>query len=159
MKVRFTRWYNAVLTALLSLLGYGCSFDEPEEYGAPVYEYGVPYADYTVKGTATDEAGNPIQGIKTALKTIPEAAPEYAMGIDSTNTDAAGKFELQTRGFWGLRDLKLVAEDVDGEAGGGAFQSDTIRVDDLQMQKVEDGKSWYEGKFELKADIKLKEKQ
>ena len=25
MKVRFNRWYNAVLTALLTMLGYGCS--------------------------------------------------------------------------------------------------------------------------------------
>ena len=60
MKVRFNRWYNAVLTALLSMLGFSCSSDEPEEYGPIVLEYGVPHADYIVKGTVTDETGTPI---------------------------------------------------------------------------------------------------
>ena len=157
MKVRFYRWYNAVLTALLAMLGYGC--EEPmDEYGTPV-EYGVPSADYIVRGTVTDESGNPIQGIKTTLKAIPDEAPEYTQGIDSINTDAAGKFELQTRWYAGIPDLKLIAEDIDGEAGGGAFQSDPVLLGDLQMQNVEDGQGWYEGKFELKADIRLKKKE
>ena len=48
MKVRFYRWYNAVLTALLSMLGYGCSSSEDplDMYGAPV-EYGAPHGRYS----------------------------------------------------------------------------------------------------------------
>lgn len=50
MKVRFNRWYNAVLTALLSMLGYSCSSDDiVDEYGVPV-EYGVPTAHFIMKG-------------------------------------------------------------------------------------------------------------
>ena len=71
MKVRFNRWYNAVLTALLSMLGYSCSSDDiVDEYGVPV-EYGVPTAHFIMKGTVTDEAGTPIQGIKATLKVMP----------------------------------------------------------------------------------------
>ena len=41
MKVRFVHWYNAVLTALLSMIGYGCSTtsNEPEMYGTPTADY------------------------------------------------------------------------------------------------------------------------
>ena len=47
MKLRSHRWYNAVLAALLSMLGYGCSSsDEPVEYG-------TPHADYMIKGQVT----------------------------------------------------------------------------------------------------------
>ena len=71
MKVRFNRWYNAVLTTLLSMLGYGCSFEEPMDmYGTAVMEYGVPNADYIVMGQVTDETGTPVQGIKTSLKIV-----------------------------------------------------------------------------------------
>ena len=70
MKVRFNRWYNAVLTALLSMLGFSCSLDEPDEYGSTPVEYGTPHADYILKGTVTDEVGAPIKGIKTSLKEV-----------------------------------------------------------------------------------------
>ena len=40
MKVRFNRWYNAVLTALLSMLGFGCSSEEPMDMYGPPVEYG-----------------------------------------------------------------------------------------------------------------------
>ena len=73
MKVRFNRWYNAVLTTLLSMLGYSCSLtnDEPDMYGS-ILMYGVvnPDATYEVKGTVTDEGGTPVEGIKTAVKFV-----------------------------------------------------------------------------------------
>ena len=95
MKVRFNRWYNAVLTALLSMLGYSCSSDDiVDEYGVPV-EYGVPTAHFIMKGTVTDEAGTPIQVIKATLKVMPYQQPEHAYGIDSTMTDAACKYQIE----------------------------------------------------------------
>ena len=61
MKVRFNRWYNAVLTALLSMLGFGCSSSEDQTY---VAMYGAPADRFQIRGQVTDEAGTPIQGIK-----------------------------------------------------------------------------------------------
>ena len=49
MKVRFNRWYNAVLTALLSILGFGCSSEEPMDMYGPPVEYGTPQADFILK--------------------------------------------------------------------------------------------------------------
>ena len=134
MKVRFNRWYNAVLTALLSMLGFSCSLDEPEEYGTPV-EYGAPHADYILKGTVTDEAGTPIQGIKTSLKEVYK--------------DEGHIYEH----------IKLIVEDIDGEANGGDFLSDTLDIDYDKAVKTEEGDHhWYTGKFEITTDVKLKKK-
>ena len=55
MKVRFNRWYNAVLTALLTLLGYGCSSSSDD---SDVEMYGVLASYYVIQGSVTDEAGN-----------------------------------------------------------------------------------------------------
>ena len=160
MKVRFNRWYNAVLTALLSMLGYGCSsLDEPlDMYGSPV-EYGTPNADYVFKGTVTDEAGTPVQGVKAVLKEMPDYAPGYAYGIDSTQTDAAGKYQIDTRIYVSSTGVRLVVEDIDGEANGGEFLSDTIDVSKLDAKKIGAGDGhWNSGKYEVQADVKLKRK-
>ena len=61
-----SRWYNALLSALLSVLGFeSCSSvinnNEAEEYGCPLVEY-------QVKGEVTDaDSGRPIEGIQAKL--------------------------------------------------------------------------------------------
>ena len=127
MKVKFYRWYNAVLTALLSMLGYGCSSDEPMDmYGTPV-EYGAPHADYIVKGMVTDEAETPVQGIKTFLKQVDKTeAGTIIFGMDSIQTNETGGYQLEYTGL-PQPSIKLIVEDVDGEANGGEFLSDTLR--------------------------------
>ena len=106
MKVRFNRWYNVILTALLSVLGYACSSSDEDDWGG-LCMYGTPYANYVLKGSVTDEAGNPIQGINVK-------AP-YGSGLDSqfgqiVETDAAGKFALKE--FSALRGHEIIFEDV-----------------------------------------------
>ena len=159
MKVRFNRWYNAVLTALLSMLGFSCSLDEPEEYGPIVLEYGVPHADYIVKGTVTDETGTPIQGIKTSIKGFfPGAEKVYVEGLDSIQTDASGQYQLKYMGM-PHKYLKLIVEDIDGEANGGEFLSDTLDIDFDKAEKAKDGDGhWYKGVYNIPQDVKLKKK-
>ena len=146
MKVRFNRWYNALLTALLAMLGYeSCSLNSPDEYGTPT-------VDYQVKGFVTDLLGTPIQGIRVR-------APYNFDGSEGQNvlTDENGRFELDEF-HSGLND-KLIVEDIDGEDNGGEFQSDTIKVWDLPKKQIEKGSGWYEGKYEVTAKIKLKLKE
>ena len=150
MKVRFNRWYNAVLTALLSMLGYGCSTSEDPTY---VQEYGVPITEYQIKGQVTDEAGTPVQGIKTSLKEIFLSADEKLdfWGIDSIQTDASGRYQLNSYGSNKYK--KLIVEDVDGEANGGEFLSDTLDIDDEKAVKIDGTYS-----YELNMNINLKKK-
>ena len=124
MKVRFYRWYNAVLTVLLSMLGYGCSTSSDE-----VVEYGTPYAEYRVKGQVTDESGVPINGIKTSSKNVVVSGISgvQGFGLDSVQTDASGQFAVSFRCFPGNPETKLIVEDIDGDANGGEFLSGLLK--------------------------------
>ena len=158
MKVRFYHWYNAVLSALLTMLGFGACTNDGED--TPV-EYGTPYSDYIVKGSVTDELGNHLAGIKTSVKAIEEISeelPPYAYGLDSTVTDEQGKFLMKTRAFISHPNIKLIVEDTDGPASGGEFLSDTLALDDLPKQQTESGQRWSSGTFEVDANVKLKRK-
>ena len=163
MKVRFNRWYNTVLTALLSMLGFGCSSEEPMDMYGPPVEYGVPHADYILKGTVTDETGTAVQGIKTSLKEVHKYdTGTYTYGIDSIQTNESGNYQLQfaKESSFYKESIKLIVEDIDGEANGGEFLSDTIDIDYNKAVKVRKGdrEGWYEGTYEVVTDIKLKKK-
>ena len=161
MKVRFNRWYNAVLTALMSIIGYGCSSDD--SWGGGLCMYGTPHADYQFIGTVTDESGSPIKDIKVSAKYVYRTndGKVETYGGDSTQTDGLGKYAIESRRFVSDPDLKLVVEDIDGEANGGAFKSDTIDIDFDKAKKVKEpdkDDSWSSGTFAINQDIKLKKK-
>ena len=162
MKVRFNRWYNAVLTALLSIIGYGCSSsDDPDNM---VCMYGTPHADYQFMGTVTDESGSPVKGIKVSAKNVYhryDSAVIEAYGVDSTLTDSKGKYAVEGEAFLGEHILKLIVEDLDGEANGGNFMNDTIDIDFDNAKKVKEPDKddyWSDGTFAITQDIKLKKK-
>ena len=149
MKVRFTRWYNAVLSALLGLLG----FESCDSEGGGMDEYGTPIADYIVKGSVTDETGNPIQGIKTKF------VYDLYDGEKTAMTDNSGNYVIQATSYPDLYRCQLIVEDIDGEANGGEFLSDTLDLSTKKPVQVKKGdRNWYEGTYELSQDIKLKKK-
>ena len=162
MKVRFNRWYNAVLTALMSIIGYGCSSDD--SWGGDLCMYGTPHADYQFMGTVTDESGSPVKGIKIAAKNVyrsQDGTVVETYGVDSTQTDGSGKYAFESRRFVSDPDLKLIVEDIDGEANGGTFKNDTIDIDFDKAKKVKEpdkDDSWSSGTFAINQDIKLKKK-
>lgn len=161
MKVRFNRWYNAVLTALLSIIGYGCSSSDDPEY---ICMYGTPHADYQFMGTVTDESGSPVSGIKVSAKNVYRRYDSTLIetyGVDSTLTDSKGKYAVEGEAFLGEHILKLIVEDLDGEANGGNFMNDTIDIDFDNAKKVKEPDKddyWSDGTFAITQDIKLKKK-
>ena len=63
--IRGTNW---TLAGLLSLLGFtGC--------GNQVEEYGTPHADFKVTGRVTDEAGEPLSGIRVVQTNLKSDFP------------------------------------------------------------------------------------
>ena len=154
MKVRFNRWYNAVLTALLSMLGFGCSSSDDQTF---VAEYGMPVVEYQVRGQVTDEAGTPVQGIKTSVKIImssPSAdGKKEIYARDSVLTDASGKYDISFATTPGNPETKLIVEDIDGEANGGEFLSDTLDIDYEKAVHMDDSY-----RYELNMNVKLKKR-
>ena len=156
MKVRFNRWYNAVLTALLSMLGYtSCSNDEEDGHDALMYGVVVPYIEW--RGTVTDETEVPIQGItaqvKYAVKDYNNPPIVNYYTVDSVSSNADGHFAIHSHGSKDP-DFKLILQDSDGDANGGTFLSDTLTLTDLVAEEIPGNN----GVYEIKNKIKLKKK-
>ena len=83
-------------------------------------------------GTVTDESGSPVKGIKVSAKNVYRRYDSTLIetyGVDSTLTDSKGKYAVEGEAFLGEHILKLIVEDLDGEANGGNFMNDTIDID------------------------------
>lgn len=160
MKVQFTHWYNALLAALFTLLGFGScskSLDDPD--GPMICEYGVPNISFQVKGQIKTEDGAHIKGIRVVA--IP--TNNYLGGRDTVYTDAEGKFSTKKLYSSSERylkeDLVVMFEDVDGEANGGTFEKSSLKGTQVTIVQKEKGSGWNRGYFEVTADKKLKKQK
>lgn len=150
-------WVNNFFGLLLGLLGFSSCF--PKMYGPPDFreEYGVPHATYKLNAEATDEEGNPVEGIRVVVAPNGE---ESDWKNDTLYTDKAGKAELQRLKYtWPSTDqMKVVFDDVDG-AEHGSFESTTLYKYGLDIQKTGEGSgNWDQGSFTITAKAKLKKK-
>ena len=155
MKVRFNRWYNALLSSLLAMLGFAsCSGDDDVE------EYGVLIPNIEWRGTVTNEVEAPIQGISTlvkcAIKDYNDSSKVDYYTVDSVSTDANGRFVVHAPDTK-APNYKLILQDVDGDANGGTFQSDTLTLTDLVAEEISGDKDALKV-YEIKNKIKLKKK-
>ena len=133
------RKYNTLIPMLLSAIGFSTACDP-----TPGMEYGVPHADFVVKGTIESfNDASPIPDIKVK------------MGYDSTYTDTEGKFSVENSGFPGDQTFQLEVTDVDGVANGEFNPVDTAIVFNDPEFTGGSGE-WYEGKTEKEVIIKLK---
>lgn len=138
MKVKFLHWYNALAATLLSLLGFSSCGSENEE---PCL-YGSPTSSFHAKGNVTAEDGTPIKGIKAVV--VEDYGHDGAYRMDSAYTDSKGNYVTKEKSMDGAIDwvhkekrLKVILEDVDGEANGGEFATDTIKSDNITVEQVE----------------------
>ena len=160
MKRRMINWYEGLLSAVLTLLGFS-SCDVVNNNNNVVCEYGCPNVEYQVKGTVTDAAsGKPVEGIQAQMAIV-ERTDEgvNVYGMDSLMTAKDGTFafpQMNDMSIDGLR-TSLILEDVDGVENGGVYASDTIELKSLPKDQVKEGDGkWFAGGFELKAERTLK---
>lgn len=144
MKKIAIKTYGKIITLLFALLGIGTGCEKP----LPVPEYGVPAADFIIKGKVTDkESKKPIKNIAVIRKT--EVSP---IGNDTVRTNARGDFELRFTAFPG-EDNRIFAEDLDGEDNGGVYAPESAIVNSKKMKKVKEGSGgWFAGVF-LKENL------
>ena len=152
MKKKWYRIANSSLSALLVLLGFeACT---GMENGGE--EYGTPTVDFHVVGQVTDADGKPIEGIRVTTR----GYYDFNNGTmeQTTYTDKEGRYATKEVKSIGIDPgMKIVFEDVDGEANGGLFAADSISSDAMAKEKVKKGDgNWYEGGYELTANAKLK---
>ena len=159
MKVRFNRWYHAVLTTLLAMLGFSCSGSDSDDEEI-VAMYGLITPHYYLGGTVTDQAGTPIEGIKMSLKQVYKSDDfTKVSSLDSMQTNNMGLYEFQCTPWIILRDVKLIVEDIDGEANGGEFLSDTLDVDFDKAVLTKGVKNSLDvNYYQMVLDVKMKRK-
>mgnify|MGYP001775557968 FL=1 len=148
--MKTNRILSRVLSGLLVALGFtGCDgSDTPEEYGTPSVKF-------QVKGTVTDEAGNPIENIRVIVRGNYDNEPNPWMD-DTIYTDRDGNFASKEMDSFGLGQQRAYFDDVDGEENGGKFRSQSVWLKDMESKQVEKEDGWYDGKYEFTARETLK---
>lgn len=143
------------LSGALVLLGFGSCSNASDDEGGGRLEYGTPTVDFQIKGKVTSEEGDPLKGIQVIVRHAWDNRPEG--GADTLYTDAKGEFSGKELTVGAIAEQKAYFNDVDGEANGGAFKSDSVALKNMDNKKVGDGNGhWYNGKYELSTTVKLK---
>lgn len=156
--MKTNKWMTRLLSGALVALGFTACDDEnngdyPDDY--PL-EYGSPSVEYRVKGTVTDEAGNPIENIRVIIRNAWDNTPNPYMD-DTVYTDKQGAFANEMNTTGGIGKQKVYFDDIDGEANGGLFQPDSTNIADMEATLVEEGHgSWNQGQYEFTVEKKLK---
>ena len=145
MKIGYLKLKNWLLIALGGLVGInlvGC-----EKVDNPALAYGAPTATYHVKGTVTNDKGQPIPGIVVKTRFLDDSGD---------TTDADGRFDVSLQYVapqWGLRHHFY---DVDGDENGRYNDTTvTIKTDEIPLVG---GQGFFQGEGWVRADIKLTEK-
>lgn len=151
---RIFRWLSV---AILGLLGFSaCGGDDDDGPSSTPSAYGTPTANYIYRGTVTDEEGNPIEGIDVKLNGVVMGSLNASLVI---KTDKNGVFRTGWLNTSQTRVETIDFVDRDGEANGGDFESQTLEVKDLDSKKVTEGSGWYQGEFEVQANVQLEKKE
>ena len=146
--------------AVVGILGFAACEDgilDPDNYkNDDLCMYGSPHADFRALGSATDEGGNPISGIRVVLHKEWSWRDTFVEN-DTLYTDSKGEFLLKPRNHPEQpHKITIVFDDVDGEENGGEFESLTVQPEIVQ---IKDGDhNWFTGSYEAKADVQLKKK-
>jgi len=162
MKKLFIKPFDKILLILLGVIGFltGCSLINP-----PVVEYGVPHADYEVKGIITDSITSvPIEHIRVLVtqNTVYTDHDSTHIHIDTLalkETDSAGKYDIQVQTFpLEENTFQIIAEDIDGLANGGEFKPQQKGIVFIHTDLTGSNEGWSVGKALKIIDFKLKKK-
>ncbi len=147
IKSKFSSALSWLCTTLLSLLGYSCSGTfEPE------LMYGTPHGTFEVKGSVTNEEGDPLPDVAIEVK-----ATEiwYIFGTDDitrTITNDKGFYTVSDSYFM-FDSIKIVCTPSDN-----TYLPDSTKVK-LNYHYDDDHKEsfWYKGHANLTVDFNLKD--
>ena len=163
---------SRLCAAVLALLGFASCEKFNEKYIDYPVEYGTPSVDFKVKGTVTDEASKPLEGIRVIVRTEFDNHPNprqsylddlgryHAYGGDDTiYTDVKGRYESNELNTVAIASQQVYFDDVDGAAGGGAFKSDSVQIKNAPNRQYQKGDGhWYDGGYEYTVDVQLQKK-
>lgn len=159
---------SRLCAAVLALLGFASC----EKFNDIRCEYGTPSVDFKVKGTVTDADEKPIEGIRVIVRTnfdnLPDSRQSYVDdlgryhaygGDDTLFTDVKGRYESNELYTVAIASQHVYFDDIDGNAKGGAFQSDSVQLKTAPNRQYQKANGhWYNGGYEYTVDVQLQKK-
>ncbi len=153
MKQIQNKWFGLwqkIFGSILLMLGFSAC-DSP--FAAM---YGMPNADFSIKGTVTDEDGKPIPSATVIVRDLGNngVRQDYEGFYDNESynhvmtSDAEGNYSMTTNGFASETLFRIVAKEASHEA-------DSVEVTLTPPGSDED---WYEGEAEVTVNLFLKKK-
>ena len=136
-----------IIKFLLICLGFKSLTACDVEVWQGTVEYGTPYAEYEVKGRVSDAEGTPISGVRVSIG-------EENLVDSVAVTDVDGRFHVNhgTHPF-NNSTFDILFTDIDGEAGGGLFESDTVTV---RAELVKEGENtWDSGDYAVPGEVEV----
>ncbi len=141
VEIKFLKSYNAIIAAILVVLGFASSCDSKDEYG-------TPSAKFIVNGKVESAENN------AALENI-----QVIMQGDTVRTDENGNYQVTDK--WGFpvdQTYTIQFQDIDDIENGEFENLDTI-VEFKDPQFTDGDGDWYEGETEKEFNIKLTPKK
>ena len=139
IQIKWLKTYNAIIIAVLGILGFTSCRETRDEYG-------TPSATFTVHGKVTDNFNSqPIKDI------------QVEMGWSKVYTNADGKYEFSICDFPESKIFPISFRDVDDDLNGSYVDLDTIV--EFKDPKFKGGKGWYEGTATKEFNIQLNPKE
>ncbi|KWW27701.1 MAG: Uncharacterized protein AUK63_1016 [bacterium P3] len=179
MRIRLLKLQNWLVLSLLSLLGFGACRstkdlkpDRPVAHqpGAParseiVLMYGVPTANYQIKGRVVNGQGHPVQGIQLlrlergmeatpdALHGDPDAVRAYIRDNAVTSvSDGTFHIRFSERP---ADTLRLLVRDVDG-AENGVYRNQIFSLS-IAPEDYSGGQGWFSGTVSKEVTVRMEE--
>ena len=123
-------------------------------------EYGTPTMDFWVRGKVISDDGKALKDIQVIVKNenayYNDEEGELVRMNDTIYTDSGGEFVSQMMRDGWVDTKKLIFNDIDGEANGGTFKSDSVCMKDMESKQIKKGDgNWYLGTYEYNMEIKL----
>ena len=138
---------------VLALLGFAACAETSVEYGTPTM-------DFWVRGKVISDDGKALKDIQVIVKNenayYNDEEGELVRMNDTIYTDSGGEFVSQMMRDGWVDTKKLIFNDIDGEANGGTFKSDSVCMKDMESKQIKKGDgNWYLGTYEYNMEIKL----
>ncbi len=153
MKQIQNKWFSLwqkIFGSLLMMLGFSACD------GPAAGMYGMPTADFTIKGQVTDEDGKPISSATVIIRDLGYKGgnldyPDLYIDENYNNvltTDSEGQYGVTRQGFASETLFRIVAKDA-------SHESDSVEV---TLVPPGSNDTWYEGEAKETVNITLKKK-
>ncbi len=147
--VKSKRNWLKVCNTLWALLAAVLGFTGCDQIGTERCEYGMPTADYKIKGKVVDSQEKPVGDIQIIVKRVLGDNPDHHYSWDTLTTDKQGEF-LFEKSETSEHKFRIDYQDIKN----GIFKHDST---DVVMPNPTGGKGWYEGQSYKEKTIILEE--